>query len=285
VFPKERASGQVWTIRHVDDAIGLRGSLSPGVRLAVIGGGFIGAEVASSARRLGTDVTIYEAAQIPFKAVLGAEVAEKIGDLHRRSGVHLECGATVLSIGRNPAGGQDLQLSNGRSARADVVVAGLGAIPNVEWLAGSGLLLRDGVVCNEFGETSAAGIFAAGDAASWRDPFTGQHIRAEHWTSAREQARIVAQEIVAARHLLWEDHVPYFWSDLHGSRIQVLGNPQWADDVRFVGAEGADNSFVAEYTRRGHLLGVAGCNAAAKTMRYRTQLATARSKTGLGSPA
>jgi NADPH-dependent 2,4-dienoyl-CoA reductase/sulfur reductase-like enzyme len=230
------------------------------------------------------DVTIYEA-QMPFKAILGSEVAAKIVALHRRSGVSLECGAAVLNIGQHPAGGYDIELSNSRAARADVVVAGLGAIPNVEWLAGSGLLVSDGVVCDEFGRTDAAGIYAAGDVASWREPFTGKHCRAEHWTSAREQARIVAQEIVAERHVLWQDHVPYFWSDLHASRIQVLGNPQRADEMRFVDGHDADNGFVAEYTRQGHLVGVAGCNSAAKTMRYRARLAAVRSRADVSSRA
>lgn len=259
----------VRTIRELDDAAALRAALHEKPRrLALIGGGFIGAEIASSARRLGREVTIFDVAALPFAHVLGEEVAERIRAMHENAGVQMVCGVAVREVTSHASGGCALHLNEQRSHFADVVVAGLGAAPNIAWLAGSGLDLDDGVICGEFGRTNRDGVYAAGDVAKWRDPRTGSRRRHEHWTSAREQARIVARTIAGAPGSAWAEYTPYFWSDLYGKRIQVLGSTEDADAISFVHDDRTAGAFVAEYRREGKLVGVAGCNAAAKTMRY-----------------
>jgi 3-phenylpropionate/trans-cinnamate dioxygenase ferredoxin reductase subunit len=270
-FPADRCLGSVHLLRDLDDAVRLRGVLRPGVRLAVIGGGFIGAELASSAVRLGVEVVVIEAARLPFERVLGAEIAGRLANLHVGAGVELLCGVAVERVESTDCGRQ-IVLGDGRHIKVDIVAAGLGALPNVEWLASSGLELSNGIVCDDRGRTSFPGIFAAGDAAAWLDPVTGAHERHEHWTAAREQSRIVAQSIADVVATSWREFVPYFWSDLHGVRLQMLGSALAADDLRIVHEDGEKRAFVAEYHCEGQLIGVVGCNAATKTTRYAPKL-------------
>jgi 3-phenylpropionate/trans-cinnamate dioxygenase ferredoxin reductase subunit len=270
-FPAARCSAAIHLLRDLRDADALRAELRRGKRLAVIGGGFIGAEVASSASTLGLDVVIVEAARLPFERVLGDQIAARIAALHSPAGIELLCGATVDYI-EDAGSRRRLLLANGRWIEADIVIAGLGALPNVEWLASSGLKLANGIVCDEQGRTSAPGIFAAGDAAAWFNPSTGLCERHEHWTAAREQSRIVAQAIAGDITMSWAAFVPYFWSDLHGVRLQLLGTAEGADQTRIVHEDRERRAFVGEYRNGDVLIGVFGCNAAAKTMRYMPQL-------------
>ena len=271
-FPNRRCTGTVHLLRDLDDAMRLRALLQRGKRLVVIGGGFIGAEVASSAVSRGVDVVVIEAANLPFERILGTQIAARIASLHAEAGVKLMCGVAVDRIETSHAV-QQVVLADNQRVDADVVVAGLGALPNVEWLASSGLKLSNGVVCDGEGRTGASGIFAAGDVAAWLDPFSGVHERHEHWTAAREQARIVAQSICGEIAASWRAFVPYFWSDLHGVRLQMLGSAFGADDIRIVHEDHEKRAFIAEYHKLGELTGVVGCNSGAKTMRYGSQLA------------
>jgi NADPH-dependent 2,4-dienoyl-CoA reductase/sulfur reductase-like enzyme len=271
-FPSDRCAERVHVLRELDDAVKLRERFRPGKRLAVIGGGFIGAEVASSASSLGLNVVVIEAATLPFERILGRQIARRLANLHAEAGVSLWCGVAVDRIDHASGGCQVIMLADGRRIEADIVVAGLGALPNVEWLAASGLELSNGVVCDAQGRTGVPGVVAAGDVASWLNPFTGLYERHEHWTSAREQARIVAQSIAGDVISDWRAFVPYFWSDLYGIRVQMLGSAQAADDIRIVHEDQEKRSFIAEYHRLGELTGVVGCNAGAKTMRYAPKL-------------
>jgi NADPH-dependent 2,4-dienoyl-CoA reductase/sulfur reductase-like enzyme len=271
-FPPNRCTGTVHLLRDQDDAMQLRALLRPGKRVVVIGGGFIGAEVASAAAGLGLDVVIIEAARLPFERVLGSQIASRLASLHVQAGVELLCGVSVERIESSDCG-QRVFLAGDLRIDADIVVAGLGSLPNVEWLISSGLELSNGILCDEQGSTGSSGIFAAGDVAAWRDPFNGQHVRHEHWTAAREQARIVAQSISGEVVTPWRDFVPYFWSDLYGIRLQMLGSAVDADDVRIVHQDDEKRAFVVEYHRAGELTGVLGSNAGARTMRYCSKLA------------
>ena len=281
-FLSDLCTGTVHLLRDLDDATRLRALLQRGKRLVVIGGGFIGAEVASSAASLGVDVVVIEAAKLPFERILGTQIAARIASLHAEAGVKLMCGVAVDRIEASNAG-QRVTLADGQRVDADIVVAGLGSLPNTEWLAPSGLKLSNGVVCDEQGRTEVSGIFAAGDVAAWLDPFMGTHERHEHWTAAREQARIVAQTIAGGAVTAWRDFVPYFWSDLHGARVQMLGSALGADDVQVVHEDSDKRAFVAEFHRAGELIGVVGCNAGARTMRYGARLA--RGVVGVGADA
>jgi NADPH-dependent 2,4-dienoyl-CoA reductase/sulfur reductase-like enzyme len=247
-FPPDRCNGQVHLIRDIDDALRLRALLKPGKLLAVIGGGFIGAEVASSAARLGLEVTVIEAMGLPFERIFGREIAACIAKLHGDAGVELMCGVGVERI-ETSATGQCLLLGNGRFVEADILVAGLGSLPNLEWLVHSGLKLDNGIVCDERGSTGMPGIYAAGDVASWMNPDTGACERHEHWTAAREQARIVAQSIAGVEASAWREFVPYFWSDMHGVRIQLLGSAAGADDVQIVHEDKEKKAFLSNTTK------------------------------------
>lgn len=274
-FPVASAAGRVHLLRDIDDARRLRGLLGPGKRLVIIGGGFIGAEVASTASGFGVNVVLVEAARRPFARLLGDDIAARLANLHQAAGVDLVCGEAVEQIdARN--GGSRVILADGRQFEADIVLAGLGAVPNLEWLAASGVQLANGVACDDRGRTSVSGIFAAGDVAAWINPATGLHERHEHWTAAKEQGRIVAQTIAGEPSSSWQAFVPYVWSDFHGVRLQMFGSTGGAEDVQVVHDDPARRAFVAEYHSRGRLIGVVGCNAAARTMRYAAQLMTAQ---------
>lgn len=281
-FPAERCTGTVHLLRDLDDATRLRTLLLPGKRLVVIGGGFIGAEVASTAVGLGLKVVVIEAARLPFERILGSQVAGLLACLHVQAGVELLCGVAVERI-EGAGSSQRVFIAGDLRIDADVVVAGLGSLPNVEWLASSGLEISNGILCDEQGKTGSSGIFAAGDVAAWRDPFDGRHIRHEHWTAAREQARIVAQSISGGVVTPWRGFVPYFWSDLYGVRLQMLGSAVDADDIRFVHQDEEKRAFVVEYRKAGELTGVVGSNAGARTMRYASKLA--RNAVSAGSDA
>ena len=281
-FPAASRGAEVRTIRQLDDARALMPMLTAGTRVAVIGGGFIGAEVASSARQRGCEVTVVEVSRLPFEPLLGAEVAELLAELHRTAGTELRCGAPVTGVeatagGPSGAGGQRLHLADGTVIDADVTVAGLGAIPNVEWLAdgapGLGLVSGGVIPCDPSGRTAMAGIWAAGDVATWHNPALGAARRHEHWTSAREQAQIVAHDIAGVPGPCWADTLPYVWSDQYGKRVQILGYPEDADQVKLLEHNQDRQSFLAVYGRCGRLTAVAGCAAAAKIMRYRPKLA------------
>lgn len=272
-FPAPEASGYIHLLRDLDHADELRAELVPGKRLAIIGGGFIGAEVASSAASMGVKVVLLEATMLPFERLLGTKVSERLALLHGEHGVDLQCGASVVRIEELASGQRQLIMSDETKVEADTIVAGLGSLPNVEWLDGAGMVISNGVVCDEIGKTAHEGVYAAGDVAAWRNVRTGLHERHEHWTAAREQGRIVAHEISGAVGTTWSEFIPYFWSDFHGKRIQVLGATKGATSVQFVFDDAEKNAFVAEYYCDGVLIGVAGCNAASRTMRYMTLLA------------
>ncbi|WP_043285903.1 NAD(P)/FAD-dependent oxidoreductase [Paraburkholderia oxyphila] len=274
-FPQEAGAGKVHLLRDFDDALALRSDLSHGKRLAIIGGGFIGAEVASSAVDLGASVVLIEAAGQPFERLLGNNVAGRLAALHSERGIELKCGSAVDRIATAENGERTLFLANGEVVTADVVLAGLGSLPNAEWLNQSALALKNGVICDEHGNTNVHGVYAAGDVAAWLDVRTGVHERHEHWTAAREQGRIVAQRILGTHDSAWSEFVPYFWSDFHGKRVQMLGTSRGATAVEYVFDDNVKKAFVAEYRKDGILVGVVGCNAGARTMRYAGQLAEA----------
>ena len=272
VLPGTEHLPGVVTVRGVDDAVRLKQELRSARKLAVVGGGFVGAEVASSARKLGIPVDVYEAEAWPFLRILGQDIAARLARFHTDAGVHLVTGVRVVTVTARQPSGYTLALSSGETRSADVVVVGLGAVPNVEFLADSGVEVADGVVCDAFGHTSVPGVYAAGDVANWPNVHGGPRHRDEHWTSAREQARIVAHGIAGQATSAWGAYVPYFWSDLYGRRVQVLGTPQYADAVRLVFEDPEKGAFVAEYLSDGELIAVAGCAAAVRVAKYRARL-------------
>jgi NADPH-dependent 2,4-dienoyl-CoA reductase/sulfur reductase-like enzyme len=232
----------VHRVRSLSDAMSLRGELRPAVRLVVIGAGFVGVEVASSALALGAHVTIVEALPLPFAHILGVPVAERIADRARRHGIDVRLGVQVRRLvgdGRVRA----VELSDGTRLECDVVLIAVGALPNSELVRGQLRLSSDGgIPTDDSGRTKHPDVLACGDVASVPRGATGQHARVEHWTSAAGTGR------AAAFAILGEDRPdvtpPYFWSDHFGWRLQMVGHP--APD-QTVSIDGDGDGFVARY--------------------------------------
>lgn len=246
----------VHTLRTLDDARVLRDELADGPRhVVVIGGGFIGAETASSCTALGHDVTVVEAAPLPLVPQLGPEMAAVCATLHRRGGAALLTGTGVARLHGSAGGVTGVELSDGRVLPADTVIVGIGATPNTGWTAGSTLRLHDGVLCDDGCVTGLPQVVAVGDVAR-----VGGR-RVEHWTSATEQPRVAVRNLLAGRTVESVRSVPYFWSDQYGARIQFAGRRHDGDTVRLT--EGAlsedgpaEGGFLAVYERDGRTTAV-----------------------------
>ncbi|MFF1688644.1 MULTISPECIES: NAD(P)/FAD-dependent oxidoreductase [unclassified Streptomyces] len=235
----------VHTLRTLDDARSLRAELLRGpLRVVVIGGGFIGAETASSCAALGHSVTVVEAAPLPLLPQLGPDMAAVCAGLHARGGVELVTGVGVAALHGDLAV-HGVELADGRVLPADVVVVGIGAVPNTSWLAGSTLALHDGVLCDDGCVTALPQVVAVGDVARVGGA------RAEHWTSATAQPRVAVRNLLAGRTVETVRPLPYFWSDQYGSRIQFAGRRGDGDLVRVVEGAVQDGSFLALYERAG----------------------------------
>ena len=250
----------VHTLRTRDDAAAIRDALADGARrLMVVGAGFIGAEVASTAIGRGVEVTMVEALEAPFGLVLGEEMGAVMADVHRHHGVDLRTGVGVDEVlGDGRVAG--VRLADGATLDVDLLLVGIGVVPNTEWLEGSGLTLDNGVVCD--GTCLAApGVVAAGDVARWPNPRYGELMRVEHWDNA------VQQGVHAARRLLQSDEeatpfapVPWFWSDQYDRKVQLAGRPHPDDEVRVVAGSTAEHRFAAFYGRDGRFTAALGMN-------------------------
>jgi NADPH-dependent 2,4-dienoyl-CoA reductase/sulfur reductase-like enzyme len=245
----------VHQLRTIDDARALRRDLLAGARLVVVGAGFIGSEVASTARSLGVDVTVVEIAPTPLAGPLGDEMGRAVSALHAANGVRLVCGTGVTAInGTDRVTG--VELSDGTTVPADVVVVGVGVVPNVEWFEGSGLTVNNGVECNAFGGTDLPGVVAVGDCASWYDPATRAGRRIEHWTNAREGATIAAAWLLSGGTDMRARRPPYFWSDQYGTSVRFAGSTAGFDQLTIDEGSVDEQSFVAVYQRAGGPIGV-----------------------------
>ncbi|MFG2029113.1 NAD(P)/FAD-dependent oxidoreductase [Streptomyces sp. NPDC048825] len=272
-LPGSEGLAGVHVLRTLDDARSLRGELAGGGRLVVIGGGFVGAEVASTAYALGLDVTVVEAARTPLAGPLGETMGAIVSALHADHGVRLLCGVGVKGLSGERRVDAVL-LEDGRSVPADVVVIGVGARPCVEWLEGSGIELDNGVRCGADGRTSLAGVVAVGDCANWYDPRAGVHRRVEHWTGARERPDAAVATLLAGGAV--EPGVPrppYFWSDQYGVKIQFAGHAAGADSVTIEEGTADERNVLAVYRRAGQPVAALGMNQPRLFTRWRKQLA------------
>ena len=262
----------VCTLRTLDDALALRDELRRGPRVVVIGAGFIGCEVAASLRTLDVPVTLVEAGPAPLAGPLGEEAGARIGRLHEEHGVQLRCGTGVAGLTGSTAV-EAVVLADGAVLPADVVVVGIGGRPATDWLAGSGLDLADGVACDEHGR-AAPGVWAAGDVARWHNPLFREHLRVEHWTTAGEQATVVARNLLGGDdgRLVSYRGVPYFWSDQYDARIQFAGHRRPGESLRTVPTDQPDRH-VALVERDGLLVGALAVNAPRELLRYRSLIA------------
>jgi 3-phenylpropionate/trans-cinnamate dioxygenase ferredoxin reductase component len=263
----------VHTLRTLDDAIALRAELVSGARLVVIGGGFIGAEVASTARALGLAVTVVEQLAVPMAGPLGAELGQVCAELHGDHGVQLITGTGVAGL----AGTErvtSVLLTDGRELPADVVVVGVGAVPNTEWLAGSGIDLDRGVRTDVRCATTIPSVVAAGDCAMAHNPYAGTAVRLEHWTNALEQPATAAATLLGHQQVA-STRAPYFWSDQYGARLQFAGHRVEGDRVEIVDGDPAARRFTAVYRRADRPVAVFAMNQPKIFGRWRRELTAA----------
>lgn len=258
-------------LRTLDDSLAIRAALAAGARTVVIGAGFIGSEVASSAQKRGVHVTVVEAQPTPLVRATGTQMGAAIAKLHERNGTRLLCGAGVQAV-EGVGQVERVVLSDGTVLEADLVVVGIGVSPYTDWLEGSGLTLDDGIVCDETLWTGVPGVYAAGDVANWLNPTFGVRQRMENWTAAAEQGGAAARNALDPENAKPYATVPYFWSDWYGSRIQFVGVPD-ADEVRVVdGDPDADDRWTALYRRGDRLVGALTLNGQTVVMKYRRMI-------------
>jgi NADPH-dependent 2,4-dienoyl-CoA reductase/sulfur reductase-like enzyme len=270
-IPGQEANPDTVVLRSLDDAIDLRARLvGGGRRVVVIGAGFIGLEVAATARKLGNDVLVIEAGPAPLMRGLGASMGHAVAAVHGDHGVEVRCGVSVE--GFIPGA---VLIDGGWHEPADVVVVGIGVTPSTDWLVDSGLTVRDGVVCAPDLSTGAPLVYAAGDVARWHNPLFDEEMRVEHWTNAAEQGA------AAAANLLAEDTglpttpyapVPFFWSEQYDRRIQFLGRAHADHQVEVVLGSVDARQFVALYGDGERLRGVLGMNMPRQVMPFRNLL-------------
>lgn len=268
----------VLELRTLDDALGLRAQLTrpagtAPARLLIVGCGFIGVEVASTARALGADVTVVSLD--PPLAIAGEAVSQTAGAMLAEHGVRLLVGRTVAET----VAGDRFEaavLDDGTRLEADVVVVAIGAAPATGWLAGSGLVLDDGIVCDaSLAAVGAEGIVAAGDVARWPNPlFGGMPMRVEHWTNAVEAGAAAARTLLRGSGPETEYRaVPSVWSDHFGVRLQTVGLPAAADAIEVVDGAVEERRFCAVATREGRLIGAVAYAMPKALVRYRIKLA------------
>ena len=266
-LPDTAGIAGVHVVRTLADSLALRAELEAGPsRVVVIGAGFIGAEVASSCRKRGIEVTLVEAMPLPLERILGAEMGRVCAQVHIENGVDLRLGTGVLQLETEIVDGVEkvvgVALADGTSVATEVVVVGIGVTLNIDWLEGSGLTLDDGVVCDNT-LLAAPGVVAAGDIARYPSARFGRMLRVEHWETA------IAGGEAAARRLLAEasgetpvvfDPIPWFWSDQYDRKIQLAGRPMPTDTCVVVHGSTDEFRFVALYGDGDRLTGVLGMN-------------------------
>ncbi|WP_216916479.1 NAD(P)/FAD-dependent oxidoreductase [Nocardia noduli] len=284
----------VHILRTMDDALALRAALIPnGLRVVVVGAGFLGLEVAASARSMGADVVVLEPVpNTPLSARMGAYAAEKLAALHAKHGVRVITGVTVTSISGSPSGvasqtvptveesddGTEIRtvtLSDGSELLADVVVVAIGSSPNVEWLHDSGLTLDDGLICDQMC-SAGHGVWGVGDVVRWLHPGIGRLVRLEHRTNATEQGQAVARNMLGQNDEFAP--IPFFWTEHFGAKIQVAGF--LSTDACFDTVHGTidSDSFVQRvYDPMGSFVGVLGWNAPRQMITHRAELMKASS--------
>jgi 3-phenylpropionate/trans-cinnamate dioxygenase ferredoxin reductase subunit len=251
-------------LRTLDDALELRAALSPGRRLTVIGAGLIGCEVAASARALDVEVDVVDVLTGPAIRVLGPTVAQRLAAIHTEHGVRWHLG---VGVDRREENG--VVLADGTELETDVLLEAVGAIPDTDWLEGSGLSLSNGVECDLTGR-AAEGVYAVGDVSRWGGA------RHEHWTNVARQADAAAAAMLGQE--LPATDVAYWWSDQYDLKLQGLGTPAADDDVELVNW-GPKARLIALYSRQGRLTGAVGFSAAGGVMRLRDDISAGTSAT------
>jgi 3-phenylpropionate/trans-cinnamate dioxygenase ferredoxin reductase subunit len=241
-------------LRDLDDADRLAAALAEGRRLTVIGAGWIGAEVAASARQKGLEVAVVEQAELPLAHVLGPELGAIYAEIHRDHGVALHTSARLDAF-EGSERVESVRLAGGRSLESDLVVVGVGVTPRTALAERAGLPLDNGVVVDQSLETSVPGVFAAGDVANAWHPFYERHLRVEHWANALHQPEVAARAMLGKSAVY--ERLPYFFSDQYDIGMEYSGYASEWDEVVFRG-DRVGREFIAFWLAGGRV--VAGMN-------------------------
>lgn len=269
------AGRNVHTLRTLDDADRLRRALRPGAAVAIVGAGLIGSEVASTAITLGCSVTLLSNEANPLARTFGPDLGLAFLDWHPEHGAEVVFASSVsgVTLGDEITALTAVTATGLRRVPADVVVVAVGGVPDLDWLAGSGLELADGLICDERGLTNAPGVGAVGDCAAWWDPRLSAHLRSQHWNDALERPATLVSALLGLPVGRPRPYLPYLWSDQYGRRIQLAGYPALADDLVVDGDAGDPaGGFVAHYRRAGEPVGVLSVGRPREFTRWRKQL-------------
>jgi len=261
VRPRRLPGEGAHVLRTLDDALTLRERLGPGRKLVVVGAGFLGAEAAAVAWRLGAEVALLEPAPVPLAHAVGEQVGQVLAQAHVDHGVKLRTGVSVTEVTD-----EGVRLGTGEEIEADEVLVAIGSLPNTEWLADSGLSVGDGVVCDEYCE-AAKNVYAAGDVARWYNPLFETSMRIEHRTNAAEQGMAAARNLLNSEARKAFSPVPYFWSDQYDMKIQAYGYLRGHDEVAVVDGDLGERRFVAAYRTGDRLTGALAVGMPPKAIR------------------
>jgi NADPH-dependent 2,4-dienoyl-CoA reductase/sulfur reductase-like enzyme len=254
-------------LRTIDDGQHLQRRLTPGAHIVVIGAGFIGMEVAATARLRGCAVTVLELADLPMARGVPPLLGAFYADLHRQRGVALRTSTRIRRI-TDDNGRALVHLDRGEVQPADALVVGIGVIPNIELAQAAGLEIDNGIVVDEYGRTADPQVCAAGDVSSHFNPLFGRRIRLESWQNAQNQAIAVARNILGAARPYAE--VPWFWSEQFELNLQIAGVAQLDDDIVQRGSLG-DGPVVFFHLREGKLTAAIGIDRA-RDVRFGKQI-------------
>ncbi|MFE5581767.1 NAD(P)/FAD-dependent oxidoreductase [Kitasatospora sp. NPDC056531] len=263
----------VHVLRTVDDALALRAELLAGPRLVVIGAGFLGSEIAATARGLGLDVALVDVEPTPLARQVGTRVGELVAELHRGRGVRLHLRRRVTSLTGERGRVTAVVLDDGTRLPADVVVVAIGSVPATDWLTGSGIPLGDGVLCDRTCR-AAPGVYAAGDVANWPHPAAGGRVRLEQRTNATQQAVTAAKNLLAGPDGATRfTPTPFGWTDQYDTKIQIHGWAPADSQVELVDGDPQEGRFVALYRSDGRVVGALGWNSPRALLQHRKRIA------------
>lgn len=270
VRPRElRGTGSVTgvhVLRTLADATALKKAIGPGRRFVVVGAGFLGAEVADAAKRQGAEVTLLESDAQPMARAVGEQAGQFLAQLHRERGIDLRTGVAVAELLHEGGEVTGVGLTDGTTVPADDVLVAIGSVPNTEWLAGNGLVVQDGLLCDEYC-VAAPHVYGVGDVARWFNPLFGTSMRIEHRTNAAEQALTVAANIVNPELARPFAPVPYVWSDQLGVRIQTYGYLPEYNEEHVLECDLGSRRLLIAYRRNQYLTGILAIGLPPKALR------------------
>lgn len=258
-LPNPAGLAGIHVIRTLDDCLRVRDELESNPKVAVVGAGFIGMEVAATCRKRGLEVDVIEALPVPLSHTFGAQVGSWCAELHEDNGVRIHTAVTVDSFEGSDRV-EAVRLADGTVIPAGVAVVGIGVFAETRWLEGSGLKLDNGIVVDETCATGYPYVVACGDVARWPNQLFDEVMRVEHWTNAIDMGAHAAKRLTRGEDVGPYAPVPYVWSDQYDVRIQFFGRVRPDDELHVIHGSVKERKMVALFAREGRLVGALGLN-------------------------